>query len=177
MHVEAHQSLQELKHWARKQKTARVRIRAQAVVLARQGKTAPEIVAALGAARRAVQAWVKRYNDGGVEGLQEGDHSGKPPRLKAGQEEKLKARLDAGALADDGVCTLRASDIKRILEKEFQVLYSLQGVYKLLHRLGYSCLAPRPRHPRAADEQTRVAFKKTLWLSSRRPEPLILTNA
>lgn len=176
MHVEAHQSLEELKNWARKQKNARVRIRAQAVVLAREGKTAPQIAAVLGAARRAVQTWVQRYNRGGIEGLSEGHHSGKPPRLGREQEEKLKARLDGGALPDDGVCTLRGSDVQRILEKEFNVIYSLQGVYKLLHRLGYSYLAPRPRHPRAADEPTRAAFKKTLWLSSRRSGPLTLAN-
>jgi transposase len=26
------------------------------------------------------------------------------------------------------------------------VKYTLDGIYPLLHRLGYSCLAPRPRH-------------------------------
>ena len=177
MHVEAHESLEELKKWVRQQSSARVRIRAQAVVLARQGKSAPQIAAGLGAARRAVQAWVGRYNRGGVEALQEGRHTGKPPRLPPEQEHKLKARLDAGALPTDEVCSLRALDVKRILEKEFNLMYSLKGTYQLLHRLGYSYLAPRPRHPKAADEPTREAFKKTLWLSSRRSEPLILTNA
>jgi transposase len=177
MHIEAHESMEELKGWVKKQKGGRTRLRGQAVVLAREGKTAPEIVSALGAARRAVQQWVARYNRGGVEALKEGRHSGKPPRLKAEQHEKLKARLDAGALPEDEVCSLRAADVKRILEKEFDVIYSLKGTYKLLHRLGYSYLAPRPRHPKAADEPTRDAFKKTLWLSSRRSEPLIVTNA
>jgi transposase len=176
MHVETGESLEELKRWVKKQRNARTRLRAQAVVLARAGKTAPQIAAALGGARRAVQEWVARYNRGGVEALKEGRHSGKPPRLKTEQHEKLKARLDAGALPSDGVCSLRAADVKRLLEKEFNVIYSLKGTYKLLHRLGYSYLAPRPRHPKAADEPTRQAFKKTLWLSSRRSKPLILTN-
>ena len=177
MRVEAHQSLDDLKAWVRKQKSGRVRIRGQAVVLARQGKTAPQIATALGVARRAVQAWVGRYNGGGVAALIEGRHSGKPSRLKPEQHEKLKARLDAGALPEDAVCSLRAADVRRILEKEFNVIYSLKGTYKLLHRLGYSYLVPRPRHPGAADEQTRDDFKKMLWLSSRQSKPLILTNA
>jgi len=176
MRVEAHQSLEDLKQQAKKQKQARVRIRLQAVVLAREGKTAVQIAAALGVARRPVQQWVARYNRGGVDALKEGRHSGKPPRLKREQEEKLKARLDAGPLPEDGVCTLRAADVKRILEKEFHVTYALKGVYKLLHRLGYSYLAPRPRHPRTADEPTRQAFKKTPWLNWKRSEPLIPTN-
>lgn len=42
----------------------------------------------------------------------------------------------------------------RILEAEFGVAYSLNGVYDLMHRLGLSCLKPRPRH-RKADPQTQ----------------------
>jgi len=48
-----------------------------------------------------------------------------------------------------GVCTLRGKDVVRILEHEFGVRYSLDGVYDLLERLGYSCLAPRPRHEKS----------------------------
>ena len=141
MQVEAHESVEELKRYAKAQRDARVRIRLQAVVLAREGKTAPEIAAALGAARRPVQEWVARYNRAGVEGLRDAAHTGRPPRLDAGRCEQLKARLDAGAVpAVDGVCTLRAADVRRILEHEFGVLYSLKGVYKLLHRAGYSLL-------------------------------------
>src|SRR5438132_1159131 len=104
MHVEAYQSVEDLKREAKKQKEGRVRVRLQAVALAREGKTAVQIAQALGVARRPVQEWVARYNRGGVDGLKEGRHSGKPPRLKREQEEKLKARLDAGALPEDGVC-------------------------------------------------------------------------
>ncbi|MFN0134366.1 MAG: winged helix-turn-helix domain-containing protein, partial [Phycisphaerales bacterium] len=53
---------------------------------------------------------------------------------------------DAGPTDADGVCTLRGKDVRRILEHEFGVKYTLDGVYPLLHRLGCSCLAPRPRH-------------------------------
>jgi len=69
-------------------------------------------------------------------------------------------RLDQGATAADGVCTLRGADVRRILEQEFGVLYALPSVYKLLHRLGYSSLAPRPRH-KLADPVAQEAFKKS----------------
>lgn len=165
MHLEAHHSIEELRQLAKVQKQARMRIRLQAIVLAREGKTAPQIVEALGAARRTVQEWVARYNRHGIEGLKDGVHTGKPPKLARDRHEQLKARLDAGVLPTDGVCTLRAADVKKILEKEFNVIYSLKGVYKLLHRLGYSCLTPRPRH-KLMDPATAEAFKKVLWMSS-----------
>ena len=49
---------------------------------------------------------------------------------------------------------LRAAgaDIRRILEQEFAARYTLDGVYKLLHRLGYSDLMPRPQHPETHPE-------------------------
>lgn len=172
MRVEAHESIEELKQQAKLQREARMRIRLQAVVLAREGKTAPQIAAALGAARRAVQEWVARYNRNGIDGLKEGVHTGKPPKLPKDQHEQFKARLDAGALPADGVCTLRAADVRRILEKEFGVVYRLKGIYKLLHRLGYSCLSPRPRH-RLSDPAQQAAFKKTSPSRSSRFRPLI----
>ena len=64
----------------------------------------------------------------------------------------MKQRLDAPPRPEDGVCTLRGLDIRRILEQEFGVLMSLQAVYDLLHRLGYSSLMPRPQHEDANPE-------------------------
>lgn len=50
--------------------------------------------------------------------------------------------------------------MRKILEAEFGVLLGLSAVYDLLHRLGYSRLCPRPRHPGAAGDAERGAFKK-----------------
>jgi len=39
--------------------------------------------------------------------------------------------------------------IKRLLEREFGVVYSLWGIYDLLHRLRYSSFCPRPQREKA----------------------------
>jgi transposase len=176
MHVEPHHSQDQLRSLAKKQKQAKLRIRWQAIVLAREGKTAPQIARSLGIARRTVQQCVQNYNRRGADGLSDLPRSGRPSRLTPDQQQRLRERLDAGPQPEDHVCSLRAADVKRILEREFGVLYALKGVYKLLHRLGYSYLCPRPRH-QLADASAQEAFKKTLWLSSKRSEPIILTNA
>jgi len=49
--------------------------------------------------------------------------------------------------------------VRKILEQEFGVVLKLGAVYDLLHRLGYSRLCPRPRHPDAGPA-ARGAFKK-----------------
>lgn len=122
------------------------RDRYRAVSMALAGWEARQIAAALGRARRSVQDWAYAYRDGGINAIQPKPRPGRPTKLPPEREADLRTRLDAGPTPTDGVCTLRGKDVVRILEQEFNVKYSLDGVYDLLERLGYSCLAPRPRH-------------------------------
>src|SRR5687768_5882698 len=118
--------------------------RFQAVLLAKQGWTAPLVARSLGRSLRGVKNWLAQYNRGGVEALQERPRTGRPRRLAPEHYPRLRQRLDAPPRPEDGVCTLRGLDVQRLLEQEFGVLMSLQAAYDLLHRLGYSSLMPRP---------------------------------
>jgi transposase len=133
--------------------------RAQAVVLAKQGRTAQDIADALGCSLKAVKNWVAQYNRGGIQALHERPRSGRPPRLDPREYPRLKRRLDAPPRPEDGVCTLRGRDVRRILEQEFGVRMSLQAVYDLLARFGYSSLLPRPQHE-DADPEVQAFFKE-----------------
>jgi transposase len=126
--------------------------RVQAVILAKQGWTASHVAQSLGCSLRAVKNWVAQYNRGGIEALREHPRPGRPRSLAAEHYPRLKQRLDAPPRPEDGVCTLRAADVRRILEREFGVLMGRQAVYDLLHRLGYSNLMPRPHHEEANPE-------------------------
>ena len=44
------------------------------------------------------------------------------------------------------MCTLRGKDVQRIAREELGTILGLSTVYRTLERMGYSCLAPRPRH-------------------------------
>ena len=161
MRVVADDSAQELLSMARLRRFARIRDRLRCVALAMEGRTAPEIAGMVGLSRRTVQAWVQRYNDEGVHGLHDRPLPGQPTKLKREDETSFIARIDGGPTEADGVCTLRGEDIRRILKREFGAKYSLNGVYDLLHRLGYSRLRPRPQHrghdPEAAERWVRDA--------------------
>jgi len=174
MHVTAHHTEQQLQRLADQEPRADLAKRLRTVLLARQGFTAPEIATCTGFSRRSVQEWVARYNREGLAGLETKPGRGRKPPLTPEEEDQLQQRLEAGPLPEDGVCTLRGKDVQRILECEFGQLRSLNAVYGLLHRLGYSSLVPRPQHPRA-DPAAQAEFKKSSARGSKRSRSSIPT--
>jgi transposase len=157
MEVKDHLPLSELQRLERIEKDADRAKRLRIVILGIEGWTAPAVAMAVGLTRRICQRWVRRYNESGLAGLD--DRRGRKARLPLTpqQQEQVRQRLDAGPTEQDEVCSLRGKDVQRILAQEFNLLRSLAGVYHLLHRLGYSCLRPRPRH-RKADPEKQAAF-------------------
>lgn len=149
MHVLLHhpEDLNHLRRLVAAERHALQRDRYRAVLLAAgQEFEGDQIATRLDRSPRFVDEWVGRYRRGGIAALMPRKQPGRPPKLTAEQEAALKARLDAGATDDDGVCTLRGKDVVRIIEREFNVKHTLGSIYGVLHRIGYSCLSPRPRH-------------------------------
>jgi len=141
------QDLPELQERIRRERSATQRDRYRVVRWALKRRSAAWIAAKLDRSHRFVQKWAYAYRDGGLDAITAVAQPGAPTKLNSDQEQVFTQRLDAGPTdADGGVCTLRGKDVVRILDQEFGVSYSLGGVYDLLHRLGYSCLEPRPRH-------------------------------
>jgi transposase len=154
-----------LRRLSRRESDAKQRDRYRAVLLALEGRETLGIVASLDRSRPFVQMWVYLYRDHGIDAIKPRKRPGAEPKLPRERENELRARIDAGPTDEDGVCALRGEDVRRILEQEFGVKYSLNGVYDLLHRLGYSYLAPRPRH-RKSDPAAQEAFKESAPLLS-----------
>lgn len=140
----------------RKERDAEQRDRLLVVLHAIAGKETLWIAEGLGRSRAFVQRWVYAYRDDGIKALKDKPCGGSKPKLPRDQEAKLKARIDAGPTAKDKVCTLRGKDVQRIIREEFKVDLSLNAAYRTLHRMGYSCLVPRPRH----EKQDLVAQEK-----------------
>jgi len=145
----------------RSETSGKQRDRLRMVRLALDGEEKLRIAQILGVAKSTVETWVYRYRDGGIEAVRPIKQPGAAPRLDPVHHDRLRARLDAGPRAGDGVCTLRGEDVRRLIDREFGVKTSLDTAYRTLHRLGYSCLSPRPRHEHhdaeAQDEFKRVA--------------------
>jgi transposase len=150
---------------AERQALQRDRYRA-ALLVAEDGLGGDEVARRLGRSPRFVDEWAGRYRRGGLAALVPRKPPGAAPKLSPAQEARLKARLDAGPLPADGVCALRGKDVVRILQAEFGVRHTIGSVYSVLHRIGYSCLAPRPRHEKR-DPEAVEAFKREAPFLSR----------
>ena len=161
MNVHDHLPLEELQRLARAIPAKLLWRRYQAVILATRGQDAATIALALQCSIRSVQSWVKQYNDEGPDSLQEGEHTGRPPRIGGPELARLKGRVEAGPAPEDGRATFYGQDIRRILEAEFGVKLCLQAVYDLLHRHGLSSLMPRPQH-KDADEELQAIFREVV---------------
>jgi len=159
MNIKLQNTPAQLQTLYRSQKNAKMARRIHAVYLASKGLTCPQIMEITGAARRTVQQWIFKYNRGGFDALRDSPRPGQPVKLSREMEEAFCKRIEAGPTKTDSVCVFNGPAIRRILEREFGVLYSTPGLYDMLHRLGFSCLCPRPRHEKA-DPHAQQEFKK-----------------
>jgi len=160
--------LEKLKEKARIETNAKQRDRYRAVVLALDGWETKDIMRKLDRSKNFVQRWNYFYRDGGIEAIAAKSQSGRPTKLPRQEEAKLAQRIQDGPTdADGGVCVLRGKDVQQILDMEFGVKYTLFGVYDLMHRLGFSCLKPRPRHRKNDPEKMRVWLEEAPFLSKK----------
>ena len=173
MHIKLHRpdDLTQLHQYCNQERDAKQRDRYRAVLLALDGHEAPAIARTLGRSRGFVQRWAYAYRDHGLEAIAPKRQTGRPPNLPATQEELFKERFLAEPTEADGVCTLRAKEAQRLLQEEFDVEYTLPGVYDLLHRLGLSCLMPRPRHRKNDPEQMQQWVEEAPLLSRKSRKP------
>jgi transposase len=160
MTVKKRHTIKQLLQLSKYETNKHIAVRIQTIALAMQDLTCPQLVEMTGYPRRTIQRWVAKYNDESIDGLVDKSRTGRPTKLSVGKQGQFCKCVDAGPTGT--TATLYGMDIRQILRRNFGVVYTLDGVYKLLHRLGYSCLKPRPRHEKA-DPLIQEEFKKT-WV-------------
>ena len=102
-----------------------------------------------------------RFNAAGPEGVIADWTAGPKPRLSVEQQAQFAQIVEAGPdRENDGVVRWRRIDLRRVIAERFGVEFHQRYVGKLLKKLGFSHMSPRPRHP-AQDERIVEAFKKT----------------
>lgn len=135
-----------------------------------KGQDAKTICETLEVSRRSMFYWIDRYSSQGIQGLQEGDHTGRPPVLETGDLERLAEIIDSGPVAcgfDSGIWT--CPRIGHVIQEEFGVHYHEDHIRKILHQLGFSVQRPTKKLAKADPKwqqkwirHTYPALKKTV---------------
>lgn len=100
--------------------------------------------------RQTLRDWVHRYNADGIAGLEDRHGGGPTPRLSAAQEVAVADWMRTGPdVAEDKVVRWRCVDIQARIARLFGVTLHERSVGRLLHRLRFSHVSTRPRHPKA----------------------------
>ncbi len=153
-------SADELRRLAAGTKNANQSRRLLSLAAVLDGMSRTEAARIGGMDRQTLRDWVHRFNQHGPEGLKDTWSKGNPPRLSAEQETELAHLVETGPdRAAHGVVRWRRVDLKQIIAERFGVAYHERTVGKILHRLGFSHISARPRHP-AQDERIVTEFKK-----------------
>lgn len=109
--------------------------------------------------------WVGRYRRGGLDALKPIKNKGRSSKLTEQETAQLIETIERPP-AEEHLAAYNGPIIKRKIEEHFGKIYALSGVYKMLHRLGYNDLMPRPSHPES-DPQAQERFKKRVPRTAR----------
>lgn len=174
MHVQPHMTIKNLKSLIRKTQSARLARRYNAIHMATQGQSAPQIAHHLCVSPRSVQEWVHQYNQGGPEALVDKPKQGQPKVLTPEQEAEVVKWLEDG-IDDKSLSALNGPIIRDRIEEVFNKSVALSTIYLLMHRLGFECLRPRPQH-RKSEQNAIYNWKREAPLLSRKSAKPTRTN-
>jgi transposase len=149
------------KNLTRKQLAER---RAEGVRLLEAGEMKQvEIARHLGVSEAAVSKWKKQLADEGPQALQMRKATGRPPKLDQAAKQELIKKLEEGAVAA-GFPTEQWTQarVKKVIEREFGVVYHQNYISRLLDDLGWSVQKPDPR-AMERDEDLIHAWLKRDW--------------
>jgi putative transposase len=120
-----------------------------------------EIARRLGISRATVSDWAKQVLAGGLRALRRRSSTGRPPRLTSEQKKGLVQILKKGAQAA-GFPTERwtMGRVQQIIRREFDVVYHVHYMNRLLDRLDWSLQQPLPSAQEQEEELIRAWIKR-----------------
>jgi len=135
------------------------------ISLHKKNKSTYEIADILGISQTKASFWVRRWKKTGS--LNNLPKSGRPTPANKKFLESFKQTLLNKTNNKTG---LNSKEVLGLLSKKTHKKYSLRQTQRILHKLGFSLIAPRPQHinkdPKAAElfkEEFKKNSKKNIW--------------
>src|SRR6516225_8847300 len=141
-------SAEGLRALARRSKEVNQSRRLMSLAAVRDGMDRGSAAKIGGMDRQTLRDWVHRFNASGPDGLIDNWTEGPKPRLSEEHLAEFARIVEAGPDRErDGVVRWRRIDLKRVIAERFGVDFLPRYVGRLLHKLGFSHISARPRHP------------------------------
>src|SRR6185312_4220013 len=147
----------------------RERLRLGAAERFARGDSARQVARDLRVTERTVRRWRQAWLDGGGAALRSRGPVSRE-RLSPQQWTRLETELKRGPLAHGfaGSQYWTLGRIKTLIGKLFHTGYTVEGVWKLLRRHGWSCQVP-VRRAMERDEEAVAAWKAGVWPDIKAP--------
>ncbi len=139
----------------------RLQHRLHCILLICDGKTCADVSALFGDSKRAMQYWVKHFNEKGVDGLRDADKPGRISRLSEENKQALKEDLCKSPRKFGYSQNLWDGKLMaHHLKEKFHIELKVRQCQNLFHQLGFRRRKPRPLIAKA-DPEAQQEYKKT----------------
>jgi len=154
-------SYQELKTMYKHEKSSKAKIRLQACMMRKRGKTLQEIAHEIEYPLTTIGDWLRRVHNKGLKRIHNKKQPGKKGYLTKNQKIELEKVLDKPPTEVGLSFKIWTTKILgHYLEQTYKVFYKIRKLQKLVHELGFTFKKARPEH-RKANKKLQEAFKKT----------------
>lgn len=152
-----------LKKLLKKAKTKAAANRILACIKRKKGMPIPAIAVLLEVPYTTVYRWLLQAAQDGASSFDRKKNSGAKCRLTDEQCTELYGIIEEGAVKHGySGDAWTARRVAAVVSKKFKIEYGARGMQLLLHRIGFASKAPRPRHPKAANEEEQARFKRSV---------------
>ena len=134
-------SYDKVKERFEKERDGRVKHRLFIILKAFKIKSSYKIAELADTSHTKVQRWIKRFNKSGFEGLKDRPRSGKPSALTKEQKQELEKIIENPGEFKAGFNTIELMDK---IEKRFGVKFTPQYTRRMLKKMRYNLITPRP---------------------------------
>lgn len=143
--------------------------RKQIVRWHQQGKNQQEIADLIGCSQPTVHKWIKCFRSRRT--LHTLPRSGRPTKLTKNNFARLKNKILAKIkTVNNEYCSVSTRQVGDIIHQEIGEAYSLRHVERIMHKLGFSLITPRPQHIRHDQDKVdkfrddfKKNFNRSMW--------------
>lgn len=128
------------------------------------GKNQQEIADLLNCHQSSVSRFLRKYKQRKI--IKNLPRSGRPTKLTKKILNQLKVKIVEKIKSENSkYCSVSTKQVKDLVKKEVGKAYSMRHIERIMHRMGFSLITPRPQHLRHDQDKVdkfRDDFKKNL---------------